>query len=88
VRPKSKVRFITFDPIKELADIMERNRIRPKESLPRAIFGPRESLDEREERGWFGCFMESKAKCHRVALDLWQFLHEWFDSLGSCFPAV
>ncbi len=48
--------------------------------LPRVISsGPRET-NERDEKGWFGYFIEAKAKCHSLAKDFWQTLTEWFDN--------
>src|SRR6266487_882758 len=73
---------MTSDPIKELSDLIEWSQTHSEEVLilPRVISsGPRET-NERDEKGWFGYFIEAKAKCHSLAKDFWQTLTEWFDN--------
>ncbi len=73
---------MTSDPIKELSDLTEWSQTYSEEVLilPRVISsGPRET-NERDEKGWFGYFIEAKAKCHSLAKVFWQTLTEWFDN--------
>ncbi len=67
---------MTSDPIKELSDLIEWSQTHSEEVLilPRVISsGPRET-NERDEKGWFGYFIEAKAKCHSLAKDFWHSL--------------
>lgn len=56
------------DPLKELIDMLEGSQICIEESLPRAITGPRQIS------------AQIQVKRHNVAVELWDFLREWFES--------